>query len=489
MHIHGGGQRASLERGEDARRAGLRGALGELGRRGTASAFNSEGAQPGDPNTDWGAVDPTQLNVQGYFSMLPGPKQFFEDREHPKNNNWYLLTLGCRRGLTFLEQQPEVDAQRLGMHGYSMGGNLTMYVAGTDARVKAAVPGVGGQGWRWQPHAFIGGMAQQEHIKGDVEVVPPHAELRELRAAHPLPGAAPQRHERFPRLDGRRVSHQRAHPGPARAPLRGRRISTTASRPRSPSTMPLWFDHFLKGGPALPETPESELVLKTGDGVPMLRVTPEGERWPVARCEIYYSVDPDPRARFWRSAEVEREGDVFTAQLPLHTLDLPLFAFANVYHTLPQPESLRHLPGYAEPITRGMPEHPAARATVTQLRSAGVRSDRPATLIDDFAHGWRDWYRLNVGHRDLWQNWTRKITDPKWRGPDGAKLAVTLKLPKPTASRSWSSKTSGAATAAREKLLFARKRSPARPANRPCRSSAADFQHRRRFAVEVVEPA
>jgi hypothetical protein len=46
-----------------------------------------EGAQPGDPNTDWGAVDPTQLNVQGYSSMLPGPKQFYEDREHPKNNN------------------------------------------------------------------------------------------------------------------------------------------------------------------------------------------------------------------------------------------------------------------------------------------------------------------------------------------------------------------------------------------------------------------
>jgi hypothetical protein len=31
-----------------------------------------EVAKPGDPNTDWGAVDPTQLNVQGYSSMLAG---------------------------------------------------------------------------------------------------------------------------------------------------------------------------------------------------------------------------------------------------------------------------------------------------------------------------------------------------------------------------------------------------------------------------------
>ena len=107
--------------------------------------------------------------------MLPGPNQFYEDREHPKNCNWYLLTLGCRRGLTFLEQQPEVDPQRLGIHGWSMGGNLTMYVAGTDARVKAAVPGVGGQGWRWQPHEFPGGTWQQEHIRGRCRSVPPHA--------------------------------------------------------------------------------------------------------------------------------------------------------------------------------------------------------------------------------------------------------------------------------------------------------------------------
>ena len=41
-----------------------------------------------------------------------------------------------------------------------MGGNLTMYVAGTDERVKAVVPAVGGSGWRWQPHEMLGGVAQ-----------------------------------------------------------------------------------------------------------------------------------------------------------------------------------------------------------------------------------------------------------------------------------------------------------------------------------------
>ena len=98
--------------------------------RSTGAAGKWKGRQPGDPNTDWGAVDPTQRNVPGYFNLQPGPK-YLDPVESPRNNNWYLLTLAARRGLTFLEQQPEVDPDRLGVYGHSMGGNLTVYVAGT----------------------------------------------------------------------------------------------------------------------------------------------------------------------------------------------------------------------------------------------------------------------------------------------------------------------------------------------------------------------
>jgi len=121
MHIHGGGQRAFLHEVKLLVGRGYAALSVNWGGSGTGKPpFNTcEKSEPGDPNTDWGAVDPSQLNVQGYSTMLPGPGQFYEDREHPKNNNWYLLTLGCRRGLTFLEQQPEVDPQRLGVHGYS----------------------------------------------------------------------------------------------------------------------------------------------------------------------------------------------------------------------------------------------------------------------------------------------------------------------------------------------------------------------------------
>ena len=66
-----------------------------------------------------------ELHGMIYFNLKPSDK-YFDSSESPRNNNWYLLTLGARRGLTFLEQQPEVDPDGLGVYGHSMGENLTV---------------------------------------------------------------------------------------------------------------------------------------------------------------------------------------------------------------------------------------------------------------------------------------------------------------------------------------------------------------------------
>jgi hypothetical protein len=429
MHIHGGGQRAFLHevkflvgRGYAALSVNWGGSAGQR-------PFNSvEGAQPGDPNTDWGAVDPSQLNVQGYQSILPGPLQLFEDREHPKNCNWYLLALGCRRGLTFLEQQPEVDSQRLGVHGYSMGGNLTMYVAGSDDRVKAAVPGVGGAGWRWQPHEMLGGVTQQDHIKGDVELF---ARTLSFESYAPLIQCPVLHRSGTNDFHGWMDDVYRTNTLIKNQPTRycWARHFNHRLTPEVAVAMPLWFDQHLKGGSALPETPRSELSLNSADHVPLLRVTPDAKLLPVGRWEIYYSVDPDPRARFWRSADVTNDGESIIAKLPLHTLDLPLFAFANVYHTLPKPESLAKLPGEPPEVREVCISSLLHHVEPKSLREAGIAcSLKPSTLIEDFSNGLRDWYQLNANNLTHRQTWTRKITDPLYRGPDGAKLKLTLKM-------------------------------------------------------------
>lgn len=432
MHIHGGGQRASLSEVKLLVARGYAALSVNWGGSGTGKApFHApEGAQPGDPNTDWGAVDPSQLNVQGYYTVLPGPTQFFEDREHPKNNNWYLLTLGCRRALTFLEQQPEVDPERLGVHGYSMGGNLTMYVAGSDDRVKAAVPVVGGAGWRWQKHPFLGGVAQQDRIQGDVEVF---RRTLSFESYAPLIRCPVLHRSGTNDFHGWMDDVYRTNALIPNHPTRYCWSSHLNHRliPEVSIAMPLWFDHFLKGGPALPETAASELMLQTTDHIPRFRVTPDTKTLPVARAETYFSVDPDPRARFWRSASAEREGDAYVAQLPLHTLDLPLFAFANIFHALPKPESLEQLPGESKAVHEVCISSLLHSVKPAKLREARVATTaKVSALIDDFSHGLRDWYQLNAGNLTHRQSWTRKLTDPMYRGAHGAKLKLTLKMPK-----------------------------------------------------------
>ena len=429
LHIHGGGQRGSLSEVKLLVGRGYAALSVNWGGNGNGKPpFNSvEGALPGDPNTDWGAVDPSQLNVPGYASMLPGPKQLFEDREHPGNNNWYLLTIGCRRGLTFLEQQPGVDPRRLGVHGYSMGGNLTMYVAGTDERVKAAVPAVGGQGWRWEAHDFTEGTARpQMTIQGDIDTFRKTLSFESYAPLIRCPVLHRSGSNDFHGwMDDVYRTNELIPDQPLRyswSPHLNHRLA-----PEVAVTMPLWFDQHLKGGTALPETPASKLVF---DGDPVLRVVPAKHGWPVARCEIYYSIDSDPRARFWRSAEVRREGDDFVARLPLHSLDRPLFAFANVYHTLPKPESMAELPGMSDPVAELCLSTLLHAATPADLEKEKITATlSPGSLIDDFAHGLRDWFRFNAGHPGLVQTWTRKLTDPLYRGPAGAKLKLTLSMP------------------------------------------------------------
>jgi hypothetical protein len=137
-----------------------------------------------------------------------------------------------------------------------MGGNLTMYVAGTDDRVKAAVPGVGGQGWRWEPHPFIGGVAQQEQVKGDIEVFrrtlsfESYAPLIRCPVLH---RSATNDHHGW--MDDVYRTNALIPGQPTRycwSPHLGHRLT-----PEVAVGMPLWLDQYLKDGPAVPETPRS----------------------------------------------------------------------------------------------------------------------------------------------------------------------------------------------------------------------------------------
>lgn len=418
LHLHGGGQRAFLHEVEFYAEQGYACLSINWGGR------EMENAQSGDPNTDWGAVDPTQQNVSGYFNLQPGPK-YLEPCESPRNNNWYLLTMGARRGLTFLEQQAEVDPEQLGVYGHSMGGDLTIYVAGTDPRVKVAAPSVGGSGFSTDPWPLLP-QQKKQLPDGDLgffratlgfESYAPHikAPLLWLGATNDFHGIMDDTYRTGALIPGKDLRY-------AFTPHMNHRFT-----PEFEVTRPLWLDQHLKGTFRFPATPDSMLALATEDGVPTLRVTPDGSMT-VAGVHLYYSVDPSPQARFWRSANVTKEKDAWTAKLPILSLDQPLFAFANIHYRLKTPQPVP----FSQPTETFAISSLLRTATPENLRRAGVKAtDAPSLRIDDFPHGLEDWYTLSPDNPHHWQFWTRKLTDPKWRGRPGYRLTVDVKTGKP----------------------------------------------------------
>ncbi len=419
LHIHGGGQRAFLDEVEFYSKRGYPCLSINWGGR------EMEKAEEGDPNTDWGDVDPTQKNVPGYFNLKPGEK-CLDPFDSPRNNNWYLLTWGARRGLTFLEQQPEVDPDKLGVYGHSMGGNLTVYVAGSDSRVKAAAPSVGGSGFQTQPWPLLP-QHKPQLPNGDVrlfdatlgfESYAPNvtAPLLWLGATNDFHGIMDDTYR-----TGELIPHKNVRY--CFTPHMNHRFT-----PEFAVTRPLWFDQHLKGTFAFPKTPETHLIVETKDHVPMLVVRPDSSQ-EVTEVQIYYSVDPDPTARFWRSADTKKAGDnLWTGKLPILSVDQPLVAFANVVYKLKNSESEPH----ARPTERFALSSMLHTVSPKDVAARGASAtDEPDPLIDDFTHGWRDWYTLSPDNPHHWEFSTRKLTDPKWRGREGQRLAVEVQAEKP----------------------------------------------------------
>ena len=418
LHLHGGGQRASLAEVAFHARQGYACLSVNWGAR------EMEDAAPDAPNTDWGAVDPTQRDPSGYFDLRPRAGGL-DPFESPRNNHWYLLTIGARRGLTFLERQPEVDAGRLGVYGHSMGGTLTVYVAGSDDRVRAAVPSCGGSGFRTHPWPFLPEVTLERPL-GDPALFAATLGLESSapRIAAPILwlGATNDFHGIMDDTYRTGVLVRDAEVRYAFTPHMNHRLTPEVAVTRS-----LWFDRWLRDGAPLPATPATALELAAADGVPEFRVSPERPE-EVVSVRILRSGDPDPRARFWRSATVTREGDTWRAKLPPTSAEAPLFAFAQVEWRIGR----RASEPFAAATDRFALSSLLHAIRPEELLRAGARPDDVRSdIVDDFARGWEDWYRLEPANPHHWEYSTRKVGDPAWRGPEGSRLAIDVEAEKP----------------------------------------------------------
>ncbi len=423
LEMHGGGQSASLN------------SVVTYAKRGYASISINWGGNKmslgqetwSGPQTDWGKLDathPPQRNKANHFAGPLTPDEYTLDAvESPRNSNWFLVLMAARRAITLLEQQPEVDATRIGAHGHSMGGKLTTNLAGIDKRIKAAVPSCGGSGDLVESEALVPGGSRTKRTDMELACVSDNAYIPLITC--PVLWLSPT-NDFHAHIDNMAWNWRNLPDDRTRfsiSPHLNHRHTDEHA-----ITEHLWFEEHLKGAAfRMPQTPQMVLELKTADGVPRVTVTPDDSK-PVQRVDIYYSVDPHALTRFWRDAKAVKSGKQWKAECPVMNLEQPIFTFANVvYETPAQYRTGAHTAGHELSATFAISSR-VLSAGPAQFAAASVKpTDKTDRLIDDGARGWHDWYLLNWGHPPLWTASTRKLKDAKWRGPDGATMHFEVK--------------------------------------------------------------
>ena len=420
MHIHGGGQSANLGNVvSDAKRGYASLSLNWGGNKMTLA----DGKIYDGLNTDWGALDathPPQRNKVNHFAGGTAPDAFTLDAvDSPRNDNWFLVTLAARRGLTFLQSRPEVDPARLGVYGHSMGGRLTTQLTGIDARVKAAVPSCGGSGDLTASLDEMPGGERSKRSPRDLETISENPYIRRL--AVPTLWFSPT-NDFHAHMDNMAWTWR----GVPDALLRLSMSPHFNHRhdPASALTQHLWFETYLKGKTGLvPATPKIALELGR---TPKVIVTPDPSL-PSQAVRIYYTQDVHELTRHWRSAEVRQENGRWIAEAPLMDPTQPLFAYASVVYATPEAyRKIANPPGAANSDSYYFSSR-ETWATASQLKAAGAQAtDAPERMICADSAAWGDWYQINAGNPELWSAHTRKVKDPKWRGPAGAKLCFEI---------------------------------------------------------------
>jgi len=355
------------------------------------------------PDTDWGGVNGAQI----------GPNQYDENKDSPRNNKWFLRVMAARRALTFLQQRPEVDPACLGMFGHSMGGQLTLFTAAVDKRIKAAAPSCGaGVRENWDPDDL-----QDRTLGLAVSAKALTCAVIFLNPLNDINGTVDDVERTVRMMPAKEYRY-------TRQPHMNHRSTGTYLVPRA-----LWFDEHLKGTFKVPETPETTLVLTRENGVPLFRVNPDQSK-PIKAIDIFYSRGEKPAERFWIHAKAKREGGWWEADCPVLDLNMPLRVVANVHYALDKPIEV---PGfYHQDITSEEYVISSKMDVVTpeDLKAAGIgATDKRSNIIDDFSESMMNWYTLTKSDKQ-WSHHSRILSDPKFQAPPMSKLVLEVKSQK-----------------------------------------------------------
>ncbi|HUE15426.1 MAG TPA: acetylxylan esterase [Planctomycetaceae bacterium] len=306
LHIHGGGQTASLEWVRFWAKRGY-----------VCVTFDYSGPWAGRKEfTDWGPIK------QGNLTDAQGGLMF---RPTARSSSFFHWALAARRALTLLSYHPKVDRDRLGIFGISVGGTLSWIVAATDERVKTSVP-IYGCGYNYDRRKTVWGFPD---LNPDLllfnRVLAPEAYASSIRKPVLFLGATNDFHgwmdNAYQILSETHVTRRLAL-----TPRYNHHIDNAPA-----ANLPAWMDWQLRGGPPFPAEPKLELTIAP-DTDPSATVLPDDARH-VDRVDIFYALgEKPPPNRFWRHAQTTRTAIGWKARLPLLKSNDKCRAFANVHY-------------------------------------------------------------------------------------------------------------------------------------------------------------
>lgn len=406
LHIHGGGQTASVDH------------VVHWAKRGYAAL-----------TFDWtGPRDDRERFSQ--FGGASDNKYLVEP--DPYHSHLFHGTAIARRGLTLLEQVPEVDGERLGIYGISWGGFLSWLVNGSDSRVKAgvAIYGCGGT-LKW------GNGTGPDYDPDDedqrtwnfcfnpfvyAELL--HGPMLLLNSTNDFFGWMDTAEELYTILP---PQHSLCF-----CPHFNHHLDEFTSR-----NLYAWIDKHLKGGAPWP----GQVLVEVEPGQQLtIEIRPDRTD-EIEHVELFHSVQQQPSpSRFWCPVPVEKNEKDWTSSIEPPLPELKHTIYATVHYS-------RGISVSSIPITLMPNEH-------------GVNEDEAAysLVIDDFSGGLGGWFLNGLGTEPFpellklattegpsggpaltiepvavegdefnWNIATRKIGDPRWAAKGCESLLLLLK--------------------------------------------------------------
>ncbi|MFI3290493.1 MAG: dienelactone hydrolase family protein [Opitutales bacterium] len=367
-------------------------------------------------STDW-------QDLEGYHAPYRWGKPAFSatPTEHtldkvssPRNSAWFLWITAGKRAITFLSEQKEVDASKIGVYGHSMGGHLTTLVSGSDSRVKAAVPSCGGVNSSYEKEKDLilkNTVEDESYLKNmscPILFLSPandfYGRIHHTNKATKLIQSKDWRIVSVPHMN-----HQ--------------------ATPNAEIATMLFFDEHLKNTFKFPQTPLLKLEhTKSGS---KLSIKADNSR-EIQSVDVYYSTagsgDRDyETARFWKFIETKKVNDsVYECQVPIYSVEKPLWVYANVHYKLDKKVNFAGLYYRVSNEDKFFVSSEMLMLEASQLAKINPKiSDTKSNVILDGAD--ENWKKDFYTYKDnSWGLMTNKLTDDAFKAPKNAKLHIEV---------------------------------------------------------------